>query len=581
MRHALNARRIMAAFALPAALLSPPQAAAQAMPAAEAPGRRIEALTPLAPGLPRATTAGPAAAEAALGSRAAPPDLGEAAFRLRRVAFVADGPPPVPLARLRAEVSWLLERPVGLTELESARRALTQLLIDEGYLSSGALLPAQDVSDGVVTFRIVSGTLTAVRIGGDGIGGGGLGDLSPDYIRRRLPPEGQRPFDVDGAQERLRLLLDDRNIEALRAEVRPGARLGDAELDIVATPRRPVDLSVRLDNDAAPSVGRERATVVGAMRNLLGVGDQVVLDLEASEGAQRLRFSADAPVGDGVFAPFVFAEYGRARIVEAPLDSLDVESDTARLGAGVRAALFEDFRSAVSVDASFEVARGETRLLGEPFSFSPGAENGRTRLSLLRLGGLASVRRERATFAARSLLTVGLDVLDATTGQPADGAFVAWLGQAQVVAQATERLSVIVRAQAQLASDALPPIEQASIGGRDTVRGWRRAAQVGDRGAALSVEGRWRLVDAAIPEATPPEHDAGLIAAPFIDVGSAWRKGASDDADPLIGVGVGLIWSPVPGLALASYAAVSGGGRSSDASARRESVHVTLSAFLP
>ena len=52
-------------------------------------------------------------------------------------------------------------------DLEQARQDLTLLYINKGYVNSGAVLPDQDGENGIITFQLVEGRLTAINLKGN------------------------------------------------------------------------------------------------------------------------------------------------------------------------------------------------------------------------------------------------------------------------------------------------------------------------------------------------------------------------------------------------------------------------------
>lgn len=52
-------------------------------------------------------------------------------------------------------------------DLERVRLALTLLYVNRGYLTSGAVIPDQDVSFGVIVIQIVEGTLSRIQVEGN------------------------------------------------------------------------------------------------------------------------------------------------------------------------------------------------------------------------------------------------------------------------------------------------------------------------------------------------------------------------------------------------------------------------------
>jgi len=58
-------------------------------------------------------------------------------------------------------------REVSSEDLEALRRALTLHYVNKGYINSGAVLPDQEITGGIVTFRIVEGQLTTLEVEGN------------------------------------------------------------------------------------------------------------------------------------------------------------------------------------------------------------------------------------------------------------------------------------------------------------------------------------------------------------------------------------------------------------------------------
>jgi hemolysin activation/secretion protein len=94
----------------------------------------------------------------------------------------------------------------------------------------------------------------------------------------------------------------------------------------------------------------------------------------------------------------------------------------------------------------------------------------------------------------------------------------------------------------------LNPLEQVSLGGRYTVRGYREVTILRDNSFIASVESRFPLVRWA--NGTPM-----VQFAPFVDVAHGWNQGGSRISsttgfttfpDTLASVGAGLRWNILP-----------------------------------
>jgi hemolysin activation/secretion protein len=145
-------------------------------------------------------------------------------------------------------------------------------------------------------------------------------------------------------------------------------------------------------------------------------------------------------------------------------------------------------------------------------------------------------------FAARSMLTLGLDLFGATIHDEKvpDGDFLAWLGQLQW-ARRFDFLDaeLIARCDAQLATSPLLGLEQFAMGGRYTVRGYREKALVRDNGLVGSLELRFPVWagrhEAILPSSPPPSWTPATR-------GTAREASSQIDPETLLSVGLGARW---------------------------------------
>src|SRR5262249_10812880 len=85
-------------------------------------------------------------------------------FVLRGVHFT--GNTVLDEASLQSIVAPYIGKSVTLDDLEEIRQRLTRLYIERGYVNSGAVIPDQDVANGVVDFRFVEGRITDIDVSG-------------------------------------------------------------------------------------------------------------------------------------------------------------------------------------------------------------------------------------------------------------------------------------------------------------------------------------------------------------------------------------------------------------------------------
>ncbi len=421
-------------------------------------------------------------------------------------------------------------RPLATEELQQLRDQLTRLYVDAGYLTSGALLPDQAVSEGVVEYRIVEGQLDAIEIEGERW-------FRPATLQRRLSRAADAPLDVRDLEQELQLLQQDPRIRRVNAELIPGEQPGEARLLVRIEEELPWLASLELSNHESPSSGAYRAQLDLAHRNLTGRGDVLRVMTARTDGLEDYEVGYELPFTDRETSIGAWLRYGESDVVEQPFDEVDIASNSTTAGLSLRQPLYRSLRAQLDVALLAEYRESETFLLGEPFPFGEGTDKGRSVVSVVRLRQDWLYRDLSQVFAARSQLSLGLDALGATQndGRVADGQFLAWLGQFQWLRRFDPTgVELLFRADVQLASSALLSLEQYSVGGSQSVRGYRENQLVRDNGWVASLEAR-------IPLWRDEARGFSLQLAPFVDVGGAWNSDRAEiGPDTLTSAGVGL-----------------------------------------
>ncbi len=159
-------------------------------------------------------------------------------------------------------------REIDSEELLQAREAVTQLYISAGYLTSGAIIPDQTMSDGVVILQVVEGRLAEVRVEGTRW-------FRPGYFRSRLQRAARTPVNVQDLGQQLRRFQQNPNVDRIRSRLIPGERRGDSVLVVSVEEGRPYALRLVSDNDRNPSIGAWGGRAVGSFADLLGYDDRL------------------------------------------------------------------------------------------------------------------------------------------------------------------------------------------------------------------------------------------------------------------------------------------------------------------
>ncbi len=433
-------------------------------------------------------------------------------------------------AELQQAVASYLGKTAKIQDLLAIRAIITDFYVSRGYLTSGAFLPvqSQDFTNGIISIQIVEGELERIEISG-------LSRLQENYVRSRVAEAGTSPVNIRNLESGLQLLQLNPLFSSIRAELKSGRTVGRSVLEIELKESNPWISSLTLENRESPSVGSLGLYGSLGYRNLTGLGDTLNIDVGGSEGTRKYGIRYDLPLNVKDELQFRY-NYNTSRIIEKPFSSIDINSRSQALAIGYRYFISRNPNSELSLGLDFERRESRDFLLGDiPFSFSVGAENGRTVVNALRFSQEWVERTNNRVLAARSQFNLGLGTLGATVNDlGTDGRFLSWQGQFQWV-QALEKDTISVfRLGTQLTSNSLLPTEQFGIGGVDTVRGYRQNLYTGDNGVVGTIEVRLPLLRNDV---------IGLIqVVPFIDAGNVWSNNPNSFSGFLASTGLGLRW---------------------------------------
>jgi len=431
------------------------------------------------------------------------------------------------------------KREINIEELERLREELSLYYINKGYLNSGVLISDQKLENGIITLAVIEGSLNKIEIEG-------LKHFRDGYISRRLERAAKPPVNIGRLQEALQLLQQDARIKRINAEFKPGAALGEGVLKVAIEETSPYLVSLNFSNDAAPSTGSYRGMLNLAHQNLFGAGDILSAGLGLTEGTKDYNASYLIPLHPSDTSLELFFRIGDSMVTESLFKDLDIQSKSDTYGLRVRQPVYKTFSQELALSLAGEVRQSKTYLLDRPFSFSPGAVDGESKESVLRFSQEWLDRTPSTVFAVHSTFSLGITALGATEhDSEADGKFFSWLGQVLLIKRLGESASQFVfKTDMQWANDSLLSLEKFSVGGMNSVRGYRKYLLVTDNGLSSSAEIR-------MPVLSNEKGIATLQLVPFADFGWAWNnKTEPSDSRTIYSVGLGLKWQPLKNVNL-------------------------------
>ena len=544
------------------------------------------------PGLPVYSTPSPSLAPSPPQAQSLAPETSHGGLaEVRVVADAATGPavpprgwkpPQEPGADLRLEYArgqrldeaWVRRQFTlnGLTgEGASVGRALalTQLInrafLSAGFINSG--LAVQLSPPGVLNLRLVYGGLA---VGPDGAASfavtwadGGAKGLDEAYVRDRLGAAFSRPLNAADLERQFRLLAEDPAIRTVNADLRPGARPGEASLAVSVYPQDRFDLYATAANNRSPSVGGEHLALGGYARNALRAGDVLSSEIGVTEGLKDVALGYATPVftPDTMFT--VRGAVNDAAVVASSLRPLDIKARDRLIEAGLSEKFIDTpllpaaepghWISARSLSGGLLVTHrvSETDLQDQPFSFSPGAVNGRSEYTAVRLVGDFVMRGVVQVFAVSLTATRGLNGTrsDIPSLPSPKRNFDVALAQVNYARRLTsEGLEFRARLSAQAADSVLYAGERFSAGGGTTVRGYRENLLLADSGLIGALE-LARPIQLGGARAGTGRFDWGAFSVTgFVDGAQLRNYRPPQPGDGIYSVGASLAWTPSEAL---------------------------------
>lgn len=400
---------------------------------------------------------------------------------------------------LQEIVAAYIGKEVNSLVLREIRKVLTREYVERGYLTSGAYLPPQDLTDGSIEIKIIEGKLSEVQILG-------LERVPREYLLDRLPLTS--PLNVSELEAALDLLRINPLFEDLKADLREGGALGASILKIDVTEAPNYSVNLQFDNYESPAIGEYQGTVGFYANNFLGYADALDLGYSFTEGTDKVRINYQFPLDSKGATISIGYSNGDNRIVER-FEELKIRAESEKIALSIVKPLIYTAKETFSLSFDFDILNTATFILDDiPFSFSEGAREGETKVAALRFGQQWVSRSPERIFALDSRFSISLGILGATDNESGlDGQFFAWQGRFQYLEKLEDRFILSFRSNLQLSGDDLLTIEQFDGGGINSVRGYRSNQIFGDSGFTSTLEVNYRPTD-------------WLTLSPFVDFGT-------------------------------------------------------------
>lgn len=409
-------------------------------------------------------------------------------------------------------------REVSLAEVQAVVDRINALYRERGVPTAQAVLPAQEVSSGVLKIKLVEGRVGQILLEGNA-------STNDDFILSRL---GQSPGELAdvGELERSMMRFNRSQDVQLRAELKPGAKFGETDVALTVTEPPKHEMRLFADTSGSEATGVYRLGVFYQNRSLFGRRDALGATLVGAEGHEGRALTYSFPINTlGTrLALSWFDDYTRIR--NGPFAPLRIRGESTAWTALLRHPTLIGRNYQLDLLAGAKTRKTESWIEGRLFQstdiddVSIGVDGQWWETDRLWTGSL--------TFSHGEAKPID-DIVETS--------FSIWRGTVRRVQELGDGWSVHGSVNFQYTRDEnLTSSEQFLIGGDGSVRGYQTGLFSGDKGLAASFELHHPLPQPPVA----PVRTSGFL---FLDYGATqpFRPvGSTRGTDTLASYGWGL-----------------------------------------
>lgn len=434
-------------------------------------------------------------------------------------------------AQLEALAAPYRGRRVSLREIQQLVAKVNALYREQGIVTAQAVLPPQDLSDGVLRIRLIEGRLGELSVRENR-------STDEDYVTAWIRQQPGDVVDLAALERDLRRFNRTNDAQA-RAELRPGAQAGETDVGIILVEPPRHEVTVFTDNGGSEATGEIRWGATYRNRSLFGRRDDLGISAVQAEGQESYSIGYGTPVNTLGTRVRVAYYDDRTEITDGPFAGLNINGDASALVGTLRHPLL--LGDAYQVDALVGAKRRDSANRIDTMPLQD------TETEDMSLGIEAQRADSRGYWLASLTASKGRSrTLNGDTDR-----FGIWRGTVRRSQNLAEGYALVGSVNWQYtADDGLPASEQFLLGGDYSVRGYSTAVLAGDRGYTVNLE-----LHHPVPFWTgrdgPPL--SGFL---FLDYGQVRSSGGSPaPRDTLMGIGWGISAALPGNIAVrASYA---------------------------
>lgn len=425
-------------------------------------------------------------------------------------------------------LQWLrpfTEVNLTLRQINEAAALVQQIYQDEGWVTR-VLVPAQDITDGSVTLRIVESRLGTVTVSPDPAARVDLERVRQSVLKALTPNTLLSTDEVDRGV----LLADDWAGIRVASSFEAGEQDGTSNVLLLTSPEPLTAMSLTADNGNSRSVGANRVVGNLALNSPFGWGESLSAQALHSEGSDFIRLGAQVPVGLHGLKLSPYASTMRYEVITPDNNGnkQDISGQADAMGLDASYPLLRQSTHNLYLQAGWRTTGYSSRAIEQRNQFDIDATQVGVQGNWLDslFGGGANSYSLMLHRSQKSADT--FDPLSAAS----DYQKVSWSVSRQQLIRSGLTFTAALQGQ-DTADTAMDGSDNMSLGGPNGVRAYPSGEASGPVGRLVNLELRWRVSPA-------------WQIAPFYDWGQVSKRNESAGGPAsysLKGGGVGVTWS--------------------------------------
>lgn len=206
--------------------------------------------------------------------------------------YVIEGAKAIPAEQLQKQLQLYVDKELNIGQIKRAISKLSSYYQTKGLVAA-ALLPQQEIKDGIIRVLIIEGVLEGIDIDADGAKRFDP-KRSQQYLQNRIKTGDL--LDQNKIDEAV-LLLNDLAGVKVRTVLQPGAKKGSGRILLITEDTPLFSGAISIDNKGIRSTGEVRANANISANNISGIGDQALFNLTKTQGSLFGQIGYALPLG--------------------------------------------------------------------------------------------------------------------------------------------------------------------------------------------------------------------------------------------------------------------------------------------